>query len=53
MWNLQTRLRTYGKRKKINLNIVKLVLIVGCIATPATNWLIPFIHKKVGGSCYV
>jgi len=47
-YNILIGLRTYGKRRKINLRLAGLLMIFLCLITPATNWLIPFLSKLKG-----
>ena len=51
-YNFFTGLRTYGKRHKINLRTLGIILIILCLITPATNWVIPFL-SKLKGTAYI
>ena len=42
-WNRNS----YGSAFRIKRNHLIAALIVVCIITPATNWLIPFIKKSI------
>ena len=42
------QLEQYGKVKKIQVKLNKLIIVL-CIVTPCTNWLIPFALKYVKG----
>jgi len=43
------RLEQYGKVTKLQVKLSKLIMVL-CIVTPCTNWLIPFALKYVKGS---
>ena len=38
---------TYGKVFRIHRNTILTILIILCLITPFTNWLIPFLGKFV------
>jgi hypothetical protein len=42
---------SYGKRTKYQLRLNHILILV-CIITPCTNWLIPFIARSKLGSVY-
>ena len=50
MKHLILNMDMYGKRRKVHIGII---LIVVCMITPFTNWLIPFILKSKLRSVYV
>ena len=39
--------RTYGKAITIKKTWIVGILILLCLITPATNWMIPFLHKSI------
>ena len=51
--NVLIGMRTYGKRRRINLKLIGFILIIVCLIVPFTNWSIYFILKKFKGSVYV
>lgn len=44
-WNA----RTYGQAVRVRASVARTVLIVLCILTPGTNWIIPFAGRIVSG----
>ncbi|MFP4424431.1 MAG: hypothetical protein ACLFP2_04345 [Candidatus Woesearchaeota archaeon] len=40
-WNQQS----YGSAIRIPKNLLRVVLSVLCIITPATNWMLPFVFR--------
>jgi len=50
--SFKTTLKTYGKRKIINVPI-SYILIAVFLITPFTNWLIPCVLKTIKGKIRV
>ena len=44
-------LEEYGQRQKISIKLSYLLILI-CLITPATNWVIPLIRKTKLGTIY-
>jgi len=39
--------RTYGSAIKIKQGTLMTIFVIGCLITPATNWIIPMVKKII------
>lgn len=42
-WNM----RSYGKAVRVRKGLLRGLFVIGCLITPCTNWLVPFVSKII------